>query len=513
MASTARQDASAAARDSDPRPAEGSAGAVATRPQRRWLALAAGLLVCGVRLALVARLGGDAPYLDECNQTGWYQIWAGEHSLTFSWLVAPHMEHRLVTQRLFSLALAGLNGGQWDVRVELVAATALWGLLAAGLAWAGLQRLAGWRAFAWCGLVLLAETIPHAWENLLWAFQVQFVFLVGFSALALWWLTQSRPLSARWWCGLLAGALACLSQASGLLAWIAAGFVGLLLALRHTRDWRRWAALALLAAAVGAGVWATPMRPPNAAAHAAGLATSWQAWTSLLAWPWSPWPWFAAAIWLPGLAWSVRALRRRDGPAVDAAALALLVWSALQCAAIAWARGDLLAHDVPPSRYGDVLIVGVLANGWALLRLVPSDRHGRAIATAWLLTIVAGCAFYTADLAGRPTRASTLAPISLRSFAASRQIHAEAFRVYVRTGDATALDVKPPIYPVATHLAEIVDRLRAVHRWPSRLDKPGARPPWLSRVGAHAGFLAWATLAGGIAAGAMTLRARPREPR
>jgi hypothetical protein len=50
-----------------------------------------------MRLLLVARWGGDGPYLDECNQTGVFHIWAGQGQLTLARLVHAFFEHRLIT--------------------------------------------------------------------------------------------------------------------------------------------------------------------------------------------------------------------------------------------------------------------------------------------------------------------------------------------------------------------------------------------------------------------------------
>lgn len=476
-------------------------------------------IVAGVRLLLIAAWAGDTPYLDDWNATGWLHIHAAAapHGIPWAWLVYPHAEHLVITQRLVSLGIAALNGQQWDVRAELMVAALAWGALAAGLVAFARRELSTRALVAWAAVVVAAETIPHAWENLLWAFQISFLLLIAFSLLALRWLTASAPLSGRWFGGLACAVAACASQASGLVVLLAAAVTALfqLLTQRPKRRVRAWVGFALLLAAAGTAKALLPAAAWIENLHAQNVSAWFQSLGSLLAWPWSRHAWLAPLVWLPATLFVARRLRWRAlwQPA-DAFWFGLVVWSLAMIAASAWARATMLVLGPPPSRYGDVLIVGLLANAFLALRWAQSEslrpRRRAALTTAWLVFALGGVALYAAQLDRTGTPATTINAFSRRDFTASRPLHSDAVRAYVRTHDVAALDVQPPIYPVPEHTAELLDRLRAGHRWPATLAAdPADDLPWLSRAARGSHLWAWALLGAGLV-GAWGARVRTR---
>lgn len=478
-------------------------------------AVAVGLVVAGIRLWLVGRWGGPAPYMDEVSQTGWLHIFAGEQGggVPWSWVLQPFMEHLLVTQRLLSLGLAALNAGQWDVTVELVVSALGWGGLAALLMLWGGRGLRGATGWLWAAWVVMAEAWPHAWENLLWAFQVQFLFLVLGSVLGLWGLVGGRAWGGRWWLGVLGGTVATLSQASGLLVWVVAAAFAAFDALNgRERNWRAVTGGAFAAAVAVVLLRLVPEVPHHtevARVHSVGQGL--RALGHLLGWPWMGGGsvGFAVVLWLPGVWLLVRWWRGREAQGPEQWGVALLLWSLLVVVATAVARGQLLVKGPPPARYADMLVIGLSANAWALLRwwgLAPrSSRWRPGLVVAWLLVAGAGLVHYTVALHREATPATTVSMVSLAEFRAMQPEHAEAIRAYVSTGDARVLAVKPPIYPVPEHLAEIIDRLRAVGGWPVVLDPEAtAAVPWLSRLAqALLGGAGWLiALGAGLAIGA-----------
>jgi hypothetical protein len=481
--------------------------------------LSVACLVAGVRLLLVARWGGDAPYMDECNQVGWLHIVAGQGKLSFHWLVYPFFEHRLVTQRLYTLALAWADGGQWDVRVELVANACLWGLFAGALTGFGGNALRGWTLTAWAVFVLLAEAIPFAWENLLWAFQVQFLFMVGFSILAFWFVPRSRPFSGPWWFGFSCGVAACASQSSGLLVWPALLVViGCEIPAGRQRSGGSpgWG-LAAISVAFALGLWANAYAEPQTVFHATDAGTWWRACLGLFSWPWRASAWAALGMWAPALAWLFVGRPFRRVPA-HPWSLALLAWSVMQIASAAWARGGSLVHGLPPSRYSDALVLGTLANAWILLFWAQAGTATRpkgpkaAAAAVWLMAAMAGLCWYCSALWNSPAGGTQANGVSMSEFIASRRVQADALRTYVRTGNMATLSTAPPIYPIPKHLAEIVDRLRATGGWPASLSAlENQRLPFLGRVAHSSGSWAWAVIGAGVAAAILSLRLR-REP-
>lgn len=488
-----------------------------------WFWAAFGL-VAGIRLLLVAAWAGDAPYADDINSTGWLHIYASQstHGLPWAWLWQPHAEHRLVTQKLYSLGLAWLNGGQWDVRVEMTASALLWGGLAGALVIFGGGQLRGVARAAWVAFVVAAEGMPVAWENLLWAFQVQFVFLVGFALLALWWLTRARTLSAAWWGGLLCAAAACASQAGGLIVLPAVIGVTLLRFIKspEKRTWREGVALGLYGGLLAAALTAVAHFEAHDGFRIKSMAHAVEAAGMLLAWPWSGRAWAAFFLWLPGVACLVAAFFRpaeRSGeekPDTNWFWFGVLVWSLGMTAATTISRGELQRLGPPPSRYTDVLVIGLLANGWVLLIWARRGWRG-AVAGLWLAAAVAGMAGYTLQLSRAPTPATTVTQLSLRAVIASRPMHAEAFRDYVRTHELNRLVVDPPMYGPPEPVAEIVGRLQQAGRWPATLDRDRPHWPWLSRVAKAAGTWGWLVLLAGAGcagwAGWRTLRRGQRR--
>lgn len=477
-----------------------------------WWFFAVAAIVAGIRLVLMSAWAGDAPYLDDWNGTGWLHIHAAESSwgIPWAWLVYPHADHLLVMPRLFSLAVAALNGAQWDVRAELMMSALLWGAFAGGLTILGARSLRGRTLMVWAGLVIVAEAVPHAWENLLWAFQVAFVLLIGFSLLAIRWLTTSKPFSPWWFAGLACGVAACLSQASGMLAFAVAGTVLLIELMRpgRTRGIRAWIALVTLAVVAVAAAWVIPSAPWMTELHAHDFKTWYRAAVASFAWPWNRSILIAAVLWLPGIIFVSRSITRRPGTAVreDRFWLGAIIWCIAMGVASAWARGSMLALGFPPSRYGDVLVIGALANTFLILRWANSGPRPAPprvlLAAVWVSAAIVGIGACAERFNQTGTPATTINQFSRRDFTASRALHVNAVREYLRTKDPAVLSVQPPIYPVNAHTAELIDRLRNAHRWPATLDiDPTRSLPLLSYLARTAGVWAWGLIFVGVGLG------------
>jgi hypothetical protein len=78
-------------------------------------------------------------------------------------------------------------------------------------------------------------------------------------------------------------------------------------------------------------------------------------------------------------------------------------------------------------------------------------------------------------------------------------MQAEAVREYVRTRQPAVLEVQPPIYPVTSHLTELIDRLQSAHRWPATLAAaPSGELPCLSRMARNTTSWAWIAVVAGL---------------
>jgi len=121
-----------------------------------------------------------------------------------------------------------------------------------------------------------------------------------------------------------------------------------------------------------------------------------------LAWPVLIFP----IAWLPLAFWLYFSLRRRDEllPA-DKFFLGLAAWVFLQAAAIAYSRGHGLIE--PPSRYTDILMLGMVANLYFCCQLFSLTKKARSSISRRIyrsgisvIAFVTGVFFALASLAG-----------------------------------------------------------------------------------------------------------------
>jgi hypothetical protein len=418
-----------------------------TAPLRRLaplLALAA--LVILVRAVLVGGFGHALPFWDQwdAEASTWLKPWV-QGELTFAHLLAAHNEHRIAYSRLWSLLWFEANAGHWDNLVLALANTLLSGLLAAltyGLLRSGLAtRRARGLFFV---LVLLLAVIPFGWENLLVGFQSQFQFLALFALLLLAAAAHLRDRKAAlpvvWGLALLGLP----TMATGVLAPVAAG--GVLVLRAWTREWRRGpaaVAVAGLAAISLAGLAFVPMVPHHQGMHPESLAEGLRALGRVLAWPVPRGWWAVPAIWLPTFAFFWRLCRERRASAAEWIAIGLAGWVVLQALAITWSRGQGL--DMPPSRYTDLLALGVVANGWLALRACESALLSGASPRRprWIAIGLAALFFTATGLGlgrGLPTHGEAMRE---RSWFSEEQ--RANVREFITSGDPQAL-VVPPLY-------------------------------------------------------------------
>lgn len=472
-------------------------------------AIALFLIIWGVKLAVIDRFGSDVPQQDQ---------WWREGAITFiPWLehgdwhgaFTAHNEHRIVPTLLLNLALL-LGGGQWDARVQLVVNAALHASIAVGLfVWAA-RRLARVWAIATAAVAALVFAPPIVWENLLWGFQSQFYFVIGFSLLAIGGLLASA-FSLWWWVGLAAGSLAIVSLGSGFL-WIVPVTSIVLFRLKH--DPRRVRALIALSVAISLAAFGATIRghaPWNDELRAHGMGPFLLFTVRNLAWPLRSQPWFALIVWLPWLA--LLFLRFRSSCADDARienettrdyVLAGGAWILLQAVAISLARGGRW-HI--PTRYGDLIAPGIVFSFWALALLATRWRGARStwVAAAWFCAItlslgIAAEKTWRIDLPKQKQESTTIE---------------EDLRRFVLTDDAAAVTDKPwslspnPDWPVRAvsvlrHplIRERLPSSIAVPQTPMSAWSHGAW--WLAR---HGAWIAAAGLA--LGAGVVLMLRRP----
>ena len=182
-----------------------SAPAGGGRATPRLLVLGVTLLLLAMALASVGRWGYNIGLAED-----WFMVPAltGNEPDLLAWLWSQNNEHRLPVQRLVYLGLLHLTQ---DFRAGMVLSQLLLAGLGLALAWAA-ARARGrprWRD----ALYPLALLHLGHWENLIWGWQIQFVWSTVLAGLVLVLVARPEPLDLR--SGLAASLLLALLPLSG----------------------------------------------------------------------------------------------------------------------------------------------------------------------------------------------------------------------------------------------------------------------------------------------------------
>jgi len=332
------------------------------------------LMGLAAKLWFIHRSGTSLPYCDQwdAEAAGTFIPWF-EGRFHLADFFNAHGQHRIFFTRTCNLCLMLLNG-QWDNRLECVfnAVVHSFGIAALGWILASLLGRRLWPAI-WLPLLLIL-VLPFNWENTLWGFQSQFYFLAFFSLLAIWLLGANRPLSPRWWLGVVAAVASLFTMASGFLGAVAVAAL-ILLDVQRKRCSRR-SSLPTLAACALVVVFGLLLKPNLASAYVFLAHTPGEFLESLsrnLAWPWINTPIFALFNLFPiaVLAWVWWRSDARSSTA-DRMVLGMGLWVFLQAAAIAYARG---AGGKPPvSRYMDTFSFIFVADFLSIALLLSRHR-------------------------------------------------------------------------------------------------------------------------------------------
>ena len=465
------------------------------------------LCVFGSKLAVIDRYGTDLPFQDQWGKEADFVL-APLREGNPAWLqgaLLPHNEHRVYFTLGVDVLLI-LISGQWDARQECVVSAFLHAAIAASLALFAWRRLPGAWGVISAGVIVALTALPLAWDNVLWAFQSQFYFLIGFSLLAMDGLLR-ETFSARWWLGLLAMLCALVSMGSGFLSALALLPLFLRDLVGAGRSWRTWTSLIATAAAFALG-WYLSFAPPWHASLRAGSVNDFATYAAhCLAWPASARVIFGFLLYSPLLLLAMRWLGR--GAPYDPAGhamrftLAMGAWTLLQIAAVSYARGN--GGGFPANRYGDVLAVGIIANAFALGLLAPAlgnKRRGWLIwAAAWLVVLGLSAA----------TELTEIYRHELPQHRRQTEAFESSVRAYMIDGDAAALRNRPIPFPDYDWFIRLLDRpsIRAI--LPPSVSNP-PRVSMLSSAASHLVKLGWVAMTIGLAGLALAAVSRLRAP-
>lgn len=417
---------------------------------RGLLPLAAFLIILGARLWTIDHYASDLPYMDQWDGEA-KDVFIPWHEGDFVWsrdLIAPHNEHRIFFTRLLSLALVTLNG-QWDARLQTVVNAflpAITGSLLVFLLVASSRLEDCLKGFSFT-LITAAFALPLGWENVLVGFQNQFFFLCLFSILTIvLWGNGSSPTKPAWWAGLLVAIAALLTVASGLLAASAALAVLGLSILRERFAWplvkRSIPTFVVGSLIVIGGLMSQVSVPWHEPYRAQNLSDFWFTLIHHLAWPNTLWVSVFFLHWIP-LVFLLFFWWRgnlEDGPRFRLS-LGIGIWVFLQCLAIGYSRGA--GDPTPISRYADILVLGVVANG-AALSLLLSARQLPAWFCPWRRPV--GTLFGAIVISGLVWQSLHALAIEMPYFRESGKARVMHSANYVASGDKQHLTDKPYLH-------------------------------------------------------------------
>lgn len=382
-----------------------SSAAIALTQVNRATVLAPTVLVFAVvaaaRIVYVSLYAAPLPYWDQWDEIAlqiepWF---AGTWHLLQ--LFVPHVQHRVAFTRLVSFFLAGINNHVFDNLVEAYANTftyaIMWSFACSLLTHRDTSRARPWLIAV---AVIILGALPFDWENTLIGFQNAFYFM-EMLAIVVIGVAAYRTLSIKTIVLLAILATASLfTMAPGLLAAPAACFALLLCAWRKPEQWTRLlSACVIMALVTIAGLVLLELAPAVASLRATGVAGYLRSLLVPLTWPLQDQPhpqirWlFAVALWAPSAIWLWLFYRTRRADRSEIFAASLAGWVFLQCLAIAYSRG----HDMQslPSRYSEILALGIAANAWLALKLASNRPHVRwEWAIIGAAVVLVGCVFW-----------------------------------------------------------------------------------------------------------------------
>jgi len=356
-----------------------------------WLGLGVVLCAVGAKLALIQRYGTDQPYADQWAAEGMYFLRGPlYYKIDLAQLTSSHAEHRPGLTRLWVRAGILANGGQWDCFAELVVNLLIYAAFLA-VVWRWLATLVKGAPLVLTGLVMaVIFGMPCAYENFLWGFQSQFLFLLLLGMLHILGAIGEKRLGVRWWLAHIAGFLGLFSIAAGAMSAGALVVVALVEILRGRRN--AWSFTTLLVNLVlfGVGYWLLPGDLLQGS-RIDRLAQAVKGTGYLLSWPFPAVGW-CILLQAPWVILFINWWRGRDEPNVegDGSLSAVGLWVSTIAFAIAYGR--ILTSDNIGVRYYDVLVLGLFVNVPALMRLVSRHSSWRrfmwgGLAAAWFVAV------------------------------------------------------------------------------------------------------------------------------
>jgi hypothetical protein len=363
------------------------------------VSLAVFLIIAGSRLWLVAHYGNELPLFDQWSVEGaalYKPYLAGNFNLASLW--APCNEHRIVFTRLLAMALFIANG-QWDANLQMVVNALLYALIGSGLTLMFSRKLYGFRSLAVSFAIALLFSLPVGYENTLWGFQSHFYLLIGFSLAAVWFLTESVPMSVSWLAGCFLALCALLTMGSGVLAPFAVLLAIVISKLGSGLTCKEYYSkyMATLMVSFALLLLFVLMMPAGAGENrfkVNSLVAFFNALQRCAGWPNPRLNLWALVNWFPFLLFFVFYFRKESNNRSATALFTLTIgfWAFGQEVATSYTRNNL----VMVSKYLDLYLIALLANIFAMmycfsrLRSRTTQNFARMFFCIWLVGNTAG---------------------------------------------------------------------------------------------------------------------------
>ena len=408
---------------------------------RRWaliVSVVAALAIILLRLWLLARYSSSVPSWDPWGAEGKliYGDWldgAFDWRRLFDW----HNEHRIFFTRVLDLILFVANEMQWDVRVQTLASSLLYAIIAGiSIRWI-LRNVEAPLSIGLTGVVLLCVLSPNGWANAYQGFQSCFYFVLLFALLS---IRNAAQTAVSLQGGIVTAVLALaavFSLAAGVFVAIVCAVIVLVRVWLEHCHWRR--AINFVAAPLGVAIWAL-FDAKKGELHTATVGDFLHSLAIMMSWPYSSF--YAVLFWVPGIVFALYVLRTRTATAADLAFGGFALWALLLDIAAAWVRAYNFV-DVQ-SRYTDLLVPSLIAQIYFSFRIVDLALGRRR--TALLPKLAGAC------VGGLLCFGVALASVDeFQKWKGSDfyiRIGASYVRAYV-DGDANALDGR--LYGYATH--------------------------------------------------------------
>jgi len=351
-------------------------------------------LLIAVKFFIIYAYGNPTPYWDQWDAEAAfiYPKWING-SLGFLDLISLHNEHRILTTRLLALLIFELNGEIWNPLIQMFVNAIIHSLALTLLLYLLGKDLNKKQQVYFLLFSLIILSIPFGWENTLAGFQAQFYFLLLFTFLFLWGLSNYEVGSIKWWISLFFGILCPLSLASGAISLFAGGLV-LIIKKREYKSSGFFNILEIISPFILAFIfiYLTPVLNQHATLKAQSLQQFISSFLIITAWPYNNRLFGPLLVQLPLLIFSYLFFKNSNYKKSDNIFIfAIILWFFGQIISISYGR----SIGSTSSRYLDLFSIGIILNFFIVLRFYQAGLESMrkriiVFAILWVILVFYG---------------------------------------------------------------------------------------------------------------------------